>query len=243
MTGGPCTMPAPGIELPMIDYYPADCLKGDDADIRTLNTSFYRAIMRCYALELFPLEVFSVTKWRRLMVETFDSAAVNHRVTVGARFKLDDRPLQFDPHVGLRVSAKRAKRAIWDGIIQAPQFEINDGLWEGHFYYENVPEYPYTTNELRFYQNKCIRVLIRLASLGLRVQTNRLFKTRFKVWLGLPDFTKIFYKPFAGAVVRTDEGQVGWVVRELGDLVVVEHEADDECTERTYPYDTLEVLG
>jgi len=233
----------PGPELPLVDYWSEDVFRVNDIDVREIPANIYRAIIRCYAIELFPIEVTSYHQWRMLLVNVFDPAVLNHSITRGARWRVKGEQLRFDPWAALKIDAWPRKGISVHRNIQAPALRLCRSLWDSDFYSSHSPEPLFSTDEIRLYQNKCVRVQVRLKSLGVITKYNKLLSYRARDDLSMPLISKAFEKPFPGAIVHVF-GEPGWVVREVdGNAVVVEFEHGDEFEEEVVLVGDLEVLG
>ncbi len=240
---GPCSDILPGPDLPLIAYWPNFCFRVDDVDVRELPADLYRSAIRCYALELFPIEVMSYHRWRMLLVDIFDPAVLNHPIAWGARFRVKGYPLRYDANAALKVDARRSKCYGRPQIIQATNFRMKRSLWDRKFYNNHNPEPLFEADELQLYRSKCVQVVARLKTLNFKVNKHeRLMKTMDN-WIITPIPNRKFTKPFPGAIIHT-AGEDGFVIRESGrGSVLVEFEYGDEYEERVVFIDDLEVLG
>lgn len=236
---------APGPELPLVGYWHFLAKTTGEIAAEELSRECYRALVRCYALELFPTEVLSVNDWEHGLLTIPDPAALDANLAVGARIKLEDRPLLFDPWPRFRVRAKAYSKAKnRAAFIQRPKVKIVHGWWNKRFYEKNPPERDLTEEELTLYITKIDRVYWRLNSCGYTFADRDFNPRKDRMITSGPDFSKKFDKAFPGAIVMTPDGEPAWALKEMKDVTIVETERDDGVLFRNaWPTMELEVLG
>ena len=210
-----------------------------------LQRDLYRVMIRCYALELFPVEVTSCDRFEASIVSVADPIMYSKDLAVGARFKIKGSPLKFDPWARMNVTTKEIEDKNRRKIVP-PVLDIKGGWWatihqEDHPIQEEVSD-----DELSLYKMKAARVFARWRTVNF-YNKGPSYPSFAKMPpnLRLPYFRKSFTKPFPGAVVEVPGGQVGWVVREVAaNVVIVEIEKDDyDLEEETHEINNLRLLG